>query len=261
MSPPREESLTIAGCRTHLLRAGEGPPLLYLHGASGGGTWAPFLRHLSRRFEVIAPEHPGFGRSDTPDWFDSIHDLAYFYLEFMQALGLRGAHVVGSSLGGWIAAEAAVRSTERMASLVLIGAAGIHLKGVPRPDTFLWTPEEAVRNLFHDPVLAEALLAMPAEEAELDRQLKNRFAAARVGWSPRWHNPHLEKWLHRITVPTLVAWGREDRVLPVAYAAGWGERIPSAEVVVFDACGHLPQIEQSQAFCAALDRFLGRVAP
>lgn len=260
MSAPREESITVAGCRTHMLRGGEGPPLLYLHGANGGGAWPPFLRHLARRFEVIAPEHPGFGRSDTPEWFDTIHDVAFFYLSFMQALGLRGAHVVGSSLGGWIAAEVAVRSTERMASLTLIGAAGIHMRGVPRPDTFLWTPEESVRNLFHDPILAEALLAMPPDEAETDRQLKNRFAAARIGWAPRWHNPHLEKWLHRIDVPALVVWGREDRVLPVDYAARWGERIPGAEVAVVEKCGHLPQIERADAFCGILDRFLGRVA-
>jgi pimeloyl-ACP methyl ester carboxylesterase len=260
MAEPREEFITIAGCRTFVLRGGDGPPLLFLHGARGGGVWPPFLQRLSRRFEVIAPEHPGFGRSDTPDWFDNVHDLAYFYLSFLQALGLRAAHVVGSSLGGWIAAEVAVRSTERMASLTLIGASGIHMKGVSRPDTFLWTPEEAVRNLFHYPALAERALAQQPEDAELDRQLKNRFATARITWSPRGHDPHLEKWLHRIDVPTLVVWGREDRYLPVDYATRWGERIPGAEVSVIEDCGHLPQIEKPDTFCDRLETFLGRAA-
>src|SRR5699024_2074879 len=104
-------------------------------------------------------------------------------------------------------------------------------------------------------------LAMPQDEAEIDRQLKNRFASARVGWAPRWHDPHLEKWLHRIRLPTLVAWGRDDRVLPVDYAARWAELIPGAEVAVFEECGHLPHIERAEAFGDRLDAFLGSVAP
>jgi pimeloyl-ACP methyl ester carboxylesterase len=260
MSMPREEFVTIAGCRTRLLRGGEGPPLLFLHGAQDGGAWPPFLHRLSRRFEVIAPDHPGFGGSDTPDWFDNVHDTAFFYLSFLQALGLSGVHLVGASLGGWIAVEVAVRSTERLASLTLVGASGIHLKGVPCPDEFLWTPEEAVRNLYHDPALAEQALAVPPEEAEIDRQLKNRFATARIAWSPRGHDPHLEKWLHRIDVPGLVVWGREDRILPVDYAHRWAERIPGAELAIIGDCGHLPQIERPDAFCAALESFLERAA-
>lgn len=256
---PREEFVTIAGCRTYVMRGGEGPPLLYLHGA-GGGVWQPFMARLSRRFEVIAPEHPGFGRTDTPDWFETIHDVAYFYLDLMEALDLRGAHVIGSSLGGWIAAEVAVRSTARMASLTLIGPSGLHVKGVPKPDIFLWTPEEATRALYHDQRLAEAVLAQPVTEEALDRQLKNRFAAARLMWAPRGFDPHLEKWLHRIRVPALVVWGAEDRYLPAGpYAARWGELLPRAEVRIIEACGHVPQVEQADALCDAFEAFAGRI--
>jgi len=257
----REEFATIAGCRTRIMRGGEGPPLLYLHGADGGGEWHPFMDRLSRRFEVIAPEMPGFGRTDTPDWFETIHDVAYFTLDLLDALDLRGAQVVGASLGGWIAAEAAVRSTERMAGLTLIGPSGLHVRGVPRPDVFLLTLEEATRALYHDQRLADAALAQPEEEGEaLDRRLKNRFAAARLTWAPRGFDPHLEKWLHRIRIPALVVWGAQDALLPAgAYAARWAGLLPRAELRTIEDCGHLPHIEKADAFCDAFEGFAGRI--
>src|ERR1700693_5183419 len=105
--------LAVRGCRIRLMRGGAGSPLLVLHGASGA-NWLPFMQKLAQKFDVIAPEHPGFGESDTPDWLDTVHDLAYFYLDMMQELKLNAAHLVGLSLGGWIAAELAVRSTQRL---------------------------------------------------------------------------------------------------------------------------------------------------
>jgi pimeloyl-ACP methyl ester carboxylesterase len=136
----------------------------------------------------------------------------------------------------------------------------LHMKGVARPDTFLWTEEEATRALFHDQRLADAMLAVEPDEAEQDRRLKNRFATARLAWAPRWFDPHLHKWLHRIDVPTLIAWGAEDRYLPQVYAAHWGQQIPGAEVHVFEGCGHSPQAERMEAFCALFEDFAGRVA-
>ncbi len=256
----REQTITVAGCRIHLLRSGKGAPLLYLHGAGGGGKWLPFMEQLATRHEIIAPEHPGYGRSDTPDWFDNIHDVAYFYLDLLKALDLDGVHLVGSSLGGWLACEMAVRSTARLASLTLIGSAGLHVKGVARPDTFMWTPEEAVRGLFHDQALADKMLAAPVSDDELEWQMKNRFATARLAWAPRFYDPHLHKWLHRIDVPTAVFWGAQDQLIPPVYAERFGELIPGATVRTFEACGHLPQIEQPQAFVAAFTAFVGGAA-
>jgi pimeloyl-ACP methyl ester carboxylesterase len=131
----------IAECSVNVMRGGEGAPLLFLHGAGGAGIWLPFMAALSERYEVIVPDHPGFGRSDKPDWLDELSDLAYFYLDFIEALGLDRIHLVGNSLGGWIAAELAVRSTQRLHTLTLIAAAGIHVNGVPKGDLFLWPPD------------------------------------------------------------------------------------------------------------------------
>ena len=251
--------IEVTGTRLLLQRGGAGAPLVWLHGAGGGGRWTPALARLAERFEVIAPELPGFGASDTPEWLETIHDLGFFVLDLLRALDLRGVHLVGASLGGWVAAEAAVRSDERLASLTLVGPAGLHMKGIPRPDTFLWTEEEATRALFHDQRLAEALLAAPVDEAEQARRLKNRFMTAKLAWSPRWHDPHLDKWLHRIGVPTLIAWGAEDAYLPAVYAAHWAGLIPGARAQVFPDCGHSPQAEATAAFCGALEDFIGGI--
>src|SRR5439155_9691274 len=119
----------------------------------------PCMAKLAQRFDVIAPEHPGFGASDTPPWLDTTGDLANFYLDFLDQLDLRGVHLVGSSLGGWVAAELAVRNSTRLASLTLIGSAGIHVDDVAQVDTFLTNEEQRIRDLFSDQEPPEAVIA------------------------------------------------------------------------------------------------------
>ena len=238
------------------MRAGSGDPLLFLHGAGGGGQWLPFMNALSRDFEVFVPEHPGFGKSDTPPWLDNVADLAYFYLDFVEKFRLRGVHLVGASLGGWIAAEVAVRNQTPFTTLTLVAPAGLHVKGVPKGDMFMWPFPELVRNLFYDQKYAEwMLLAAPSEEDQ-DMQLKNRLTTAKLGWHPRFYNPHLNKWLHRITIPTLVLWGANDKLVPPPYAHAFRDAIPGAGLQIFRDCGHLPQIEKSEEFVAAVTEFL-----
>src|SRR5438477_4161948 len=151
--------LAIRDCRIRLMRGGSGAPLVFLHGGGGIGIWLPSMVRLAKKFDVIAPEHPGFGESDTPAWLDSVGDLANLYLDFLDQLDLRGVHLVGSSLGGWIAADLAVRNATRLASLTLIGAAGIHVDGVAQVDTFMTSEEQRIRDLFYEQVLGEAVSA------------------------------------------------------------------------------------------------------
>ena len=257
MAAAKREIIEIGGCKVSLMRAGAGAPLLFLHGAGGAPMWLPFMDRLSESYDVIVPEHPGFGRSDTPDWLDELTDLTYFYLDFIAGLGLDGVHLVGNSLGGWIAAELAVRSTGRLASLTLIDAAGIHVKGVAKGDLFLWSPEERVRNLFHDQSFAEQRLAQTPSEEEGDILLKNEFITAKLAWDPRFYSRQLHKWLHRIDVPTLIVWGDSDKIFPAEYATAYGALIPGAQVEIVPDCGHVPQVEKVDAF---LDIFAAFVA-
>lgn len=252
-----DQTITIKDCRIRLMRGGAGSPLLFLHGGGGAGIWLPCMAQLAKKFDVIAPEHPGFGQSDTPAWLDTIADLANFYLDFLDELDLSGVHLVGSSLGGWVAAELAVRNSSRLASLTLIGAAGIYVDGVTQVDTFLSNDERRIRDLFHDQDLAEAVIAS-SERPELeDAALKNRMMTAKLSWQPRNHDPHLRKWLHRIKVPTLLVWGANDRLFPPDYAFVYQQLIPGSKAVVLPECGHLPHVEKGDAFAAELESFIG----
>lgn len=246
---------TVAGCRIRIMRKGKGAPLLFLHGASGAGAWLPFMETLSQDFDVIVPEHPGFGGSDTPEWLDGINDLAFFYLDLISHLGLGKVHLVGTSLGGWIAAEMAVRNCSAIRSLTLVAPAGIHVPGVRRADMFMMSPEELTANLFHDPDMA-AQMPQPADEAALMVVLKNRLMTAKLAWNPRFHNPDLKKWLHRVQVPTLILWGDDDKLLPPAYGPAYQALIPNARLEIIPACGHLPHVEKAQEFTRTTVNFL-----
>ncbi len=248
MSEHISEMIDIRGCRIELLRGGAGPPLMFLHGAGGAAAWAPFMDRLATRFSVIVPSHPGFGRSDTPDWLDSMSDLVYFYLDLLDALDPGEVHVVGNSLGGWLACEIAVRDAKRFRTLTLVSPAGIEVAGVPKGDIFLWKPDARVRNTFFDQAIAERRLAAPPSEEEADIALKNLFTTARLAWNPRFCNPDLPKWLHRIAVPTMILWGAEDRIIPLPYAKAFQDLIPGARLRVIEECGHLPHQEKTEAF-------------
>ncbi len=261
MAGVTETMLRAAGCGVSVKRAGKGAPLLFLHGGGGAPRWLPFMATLAERFDVIVPEHPGFGKSEMPEWLDTIGDLAFFYLDFIKQLELERVHLVGNSMGGWIAAELAVRSTRDLASLTLIGPVGIHVKGLQKGDLFMWSYEQLTRNLFADPKFADVILAMTVTEEEQDQRLKNALAVAKLGWQPRLYNPHLAKWLHRIDVPTLICWGDSDKLVPPAYGPAFRDLIPGSRLEVFQRCGHLPHAECADQFVRTLTQFIQEVRP
>lgn len=254
-------TINIRGCGLNMARTGAGAPVLLLHGAGGSRMLGPVQDRLSAGYDVLLPDHPGFGASDTPGWITSVADIAFFYLDLLDQLDLGGVHLIGHSLGGWIAAEIAIRNTRRIASLTLIAAAGIHVKGVAKGDIFLWSPEETVRNLFCDEAIVAAELAREPTEAEIETAIKNRTAAAKYAWNPRLHNPDLHKWLHRVDVPALIVWGAGDKVFPADYADAFGALIEGAKIEIIPAAGHLPFADQREDFFARLNGFLDGVAP
>jgi pimeloyl-ACP methyl ester carboxylesterase len=258
--PHRETFETFNGCKIRMMRAGQGASLLFLHGGGGAPLWLPFMESLSQRFDVIVPEHPGYGGSDTPDWLDNVGDLSYFYLDVIDALQLDRVHLVGTSLGGWIAAEIAVRNCTRLKSLALSAAVGINVKGVPKGDLFMWSREQLIRNLYHDQSLAEAALAQPVTDATMMAYAKNQLASAKLGWHPRLYNPHLAKWLHRISVPTLLIWGNNDKLVPLPHGTAYQALIPGSQLKVIENCGHVPHVESADAFVTAVTDFIGRAS-
>jgi pimeloyl-ACP methyl ester carboxylesterase len=250
----------IRGTRIRLQRGGEGSPLLYLVGSAPGAVWSTVQDGLSQRYTVLLPDHPGFGFSDDDDRIDSVHDMAFFYLDVLDELDVDRATVVGASLGGWIAADVATIAPERVSKLVLVGACGIRVQGVHVPDWFLLTAEEQAARLFYaqerkELAVAEAAL-VPDDPEQLRRILRSRIADAHLGWNPLYHDPKLPNRLHRIKAPTLIIWGRHDEVIPLEIGEAFADLIPHAELRVIEDAGHLPQVEQPDAFRAVIDDFL-----
>lgn len=259
--PAQLTELKVRDVTVKLYRAGRGPKVLFLHGAGGIPQWLPFFDALAQHYELLVPEHPGFGGSDDPAWIRSVADLALFYLDLVEEAELDNLHLIGNSLGGWLAAEILIRDRARFRSLVQLAPAGIRIKGVPPGDNFIWGPEEAVRNLYHDQTFADRILAQTPGEAQMDVLLRNRFTVAKFGWQPRWFNPDLEKWLHRIKLPALVIWGDDDKIMPPANAALWQARLPDARLMMVERCGHLPHVEHAEVVAGRVREFLGGAAP
>ncbi len=252
--PHSVEEVTVAGATIRLFRGSPArvgaPPLVFLHGAGGHTGWMAFLEELSQRYAVFAPEHPGFGQSDDPPWLDEVADLAYFHLDLLKSLGLNRVHLMGTSLGGWVAAEMAVRSTARLASLTLVGAVGITADGEAISDIFRMPVVENLRRFYADP---DRAARRHGDLAKIDVTIaaKNRATVMRLAYRPRFYNPDLPKWLHRIDVPTLLLWGAEDGLVPPEFGEAYRTLIPGSRLVVLPNAGHAPFDEQKDAFLAA----------
>jgi pimeloyl-ACP methyl ester carboxylesterase len=255
MVEPTLSTITVCGTPVLVKRAGAGAPMLMLHGSGGAPRFHPAMQALAEKFDLILPLAPGFGGSDLPDWLETVSDLANFYLDFLDTLDLREVHLVGLSLGGWIAADLAVRNASRLASLTLVDAPGIHVAGVKQLDPFLLSDEQAVRNIYFDPKLADAAVARMLAPENEDVRLANQRIVAKLAWQPRYHDPQLQRWLHRIHIPTLILWGENDRFFPPAYGEAWHEAIAGSRLVVLPRCGHLPIQEKPEEFVSILAEF------
>lgn len=250
------ETIEIDGCSLLVRRAGKGPALLWLHGTDGLFEWPSLLDRLATRFSVVAPDLPGFGASTIPPWMDDVSDLAYLHLDLLARLGLERTHVAGHSLGGWVGLEMAVRQTTRIRSLALIAPAGLHVKGVPKADIFMIDPDEQARLAYADPALAESAAERAGASRNQDAAIASRVASARFGWSPRFHNPRLGRWLHRVDVPTLIVWGAQDRIFAPAHAPAFHQAIPGSQVALIEKAGHMPHVECPDDVERALATFM-----
>ncbi|MEW6732247.1 MAG: alpha/beta hydrolase [Acidobacteriota bacterium] len=253
------EFLDVHGVRTQVLRGGSGQPLLYLHTGGGETFWLPFHEALATHYSLIAPAHPGFDQSEGLNRIQDIEDLAFHYLDLLDALKLDRVNIVGASFGGWIAAELAVRWPERIRRLVLVDSVGIWLPDHPIAELFGLEPADWRNLIFHDPnsEIAQALVQDDPPEEMLMLLLKAMEALARIGWNPYLHNPKLHGRLHRINIPTLILWGENDQLVPPIYGEAFRDAIANSELVLIKNCGHLPIFEQTEKFVEQVVNFLG----
>jgi pimeloyl-ACP methyl ester carboxylesterase len=249
----------ISGVSIDLVEGGEGSALLYLHGGRGHFGFEPFMEELAKTHRVIAPWLPGFGHSELPRSYTAIDDLAYFGLDLIDSMDLRDAALVGAGFGGWVAAEMAIRSTERLGSLSLIGALGVkfadHLTR-EITDIHALYPDEVQKTLYSDPERFRLETEGMSDE-DLTALVRLGEAVVLFGWKPYMHNPRLRQWLHRVNVPTLVTWGEKDAMVTVDYGRKYAAAIPDARFEIVSGAGHYPGLEQPAETATLISGFAG----
>jgi pimeloyl-ACP methyl ester carboxylesterase len=250
--------IDIAGKSTQITTGGSGPPLLYLHSAAGETDWTRWHQALAAHCTVTAPAHPGFAQSEGLDQIDDIHDLAWHYVDLLDSLKIDRTPIVGFSLGAWVAAELAILRPERVSHLVLINAAGLHINGAPIAELFGDDLEKLKKLVFFDPQSQAVAEVFPTaiDDPRVLLWLRAREATARVGWRPYLHDPKLPHHLRRITARTLVVWGRQDRLIPLAHGEHYAKQIPGARLRVFDNAGHMLPLERPDEVAAEVAAFL-----
>jgi pimeloyl-ACP methyl ester carboxylesterase len=249
----------IGGRETRVLSNGDGPPLVWLHDTRGNG-WSEAHEQLSRTLAVVAPSLPGSDDSSTLDGIDGPEDVVFWLLDLLSALSLDRPVLLGCGLGGWLAAEFAVRYPERLSALVLVDAYGLQVPGALAEDEFALPPAQLRPLLFADPESEVARATLPdvdpPERAEA--AIHARVAAARLAWQFP-YEAKLRPRLPRARVPALVVWGEQDRLVPVAHAHAYAEGLPEARLVVLPGLGHYPHLEVPDRFADEVAGFLAPV--
>ena len=252
-----QERITCGDVELDVYRGGSGPALLFLHGGGGVHPGAPAFNLLAKHFSVTAPVHPGFGGSTLPFWMDSVDDFVHVHLELMEKLDLRDVILVGTSLGGWVAADLATKNRTRISKIVLVSPVGI--KVGPRdkldiPDIFATSMKDVDKLMFADPA---KFGFTPEGKSDDDLRIlaRNRETMALVTWDPYMHNPKLKRRLHVIDRPTLFLRGEKDGLVSQSYVEAYAGFIPGAKVETIPNARHAPQVEQAEDFVARILRF------
>lgn len=235
-------------------RENSGRPMLILHGGGGPQTVLSIAAGLSRA-HVLVPTHPGFAGEPRPEWFNSIDDLAFAYLELLERLNLRDVLVIGSSVGGWIASTMALRDTTQLISgLVLVNGVGIQVDGHPVPDVSTLAPDKLAALSFHNPAAFRVDPSTITPEQIAARKANTEtlyvYDSERLGGDPK-----LQRRLRHVKIPVLVAWGESDRVADLEYGRVYAQSFPNARFEPIPEAGHLPQIEQPERLLNLVRKF------
>lgn len=248
-------TLKINGIDTVVLEAGSGPPLVFLHGA-GTVTGFDFAEPWSRRFHVIIPYHPGFGPSADDPVITEIHDYVLHYVELFETLELRRFRLVGQSMGGFIATKFAIEHGARIEKLALVCPIGLPVPpGQPTVNFLTVPPEELPALLAHNPqtVIKHLPAGVPPPEFIAERVKEATTAGRVLGDGNVTFDEKLPRYLHRLTMPTLLVWGKQDRLTPTAQHTTWAKALPNASVKLFDDAGHLVLDEAADSVTAIGD--------
>ncbi|PRC93218.1 alpha/beta fold hydrolase [Solimicrobium silvestre] len=237
---------------------GTGRAILVLHGGGGVSTVFGLSQALVAQARVILPTHPGFDGTPRPAHLASVTELAHFYLTLLEKLGLDDVVVIGSSIGGWIAAEMAVINASRIKGLILLNSVGIQVPGETLTDVSRLTPPELIRLASHNPELI--LRNMPPPTAERQAiQAANAASLAAYTKSTSMMAPGLREKLALVAVPVLVLWGESDGIAAPNYGKAYAEAFAKGKFELITEAGHLPQIEQPARVLAHIENFISEL--
>jgi pimeloyl-ACP methyl ester carboxylesterase len=256
----RESIVHVASTDLTFIKGGTGRPLLVLHEELGHPGWLRWHAALAQSHTLHIPLHPGFGASPRVEWVSSVRDLAGFYARVLQDMGLSPIDVIGFSLGGWIVAEMAANCAQQFRRMVLVAPAGIRPPEGDIMDMFTVSARAYLNASVHDPAQTSefALLYGGAPTPEQFEAWEDaRAETARLAWRPYMYNPSLGPLLEGVrSLPTLVLWGRQDKIVPISAGQIYNRSITGSELAMFEGCGHRPEIEQAQGFIERVQQFL-----
>jgi pimeloyl-ACP methyl ester carboxylesterase len=251
--------LDVGDVRVAYRRKGAGEPTLYFHGAGMTRMWLPHLEGLSERVDVIAPEHPGYGETEMPEWLDGFDDLVIHYDELLDVLELDRVHVVGYSLGGWLAAEFAAFYPSRLKSLTLMVPAGLRIVGKPIPNPVAMMPDAFFDLIFNDKTNMHQVLPDFEDLEEIVHSYGEGTTLARLAWDTQ-YDLKLETRLRRVTCPSLVVRAEEDRLIPDEMAERYAELLSNSRIETIPGTGHALAVEQPEQVAAAIGGFIQEVS-
>jgi pimeloyl-ACP methyl ester carboxylesterase len=242
--------IDVNGRPTEVLTAGQGDPLVFLH---GGGIVEGFdcFDPLAERFQVIAPLRPGYGATEPDPPLSGRDETVDNIRDVLDALGIERTILVGHSLGGWLAATLAARHPDRVSELVLGAPWGMDVPEHRGADMSSMSPAEIAATLTNDPSIWEG--RFPTEPDPAFDAARAREGQALMRLMPGPHDPELQRILPQVSAPTLLLWGQDDKVTPVGHAPEWHKTIPHASVKTFPGTGHLLFHERADAVEAIVE--------
>jgi pimeloyl-ACP methyl ester carboxylesterase len=245
-----------AGTKLHLMRAGRGRPVLVLHHETGTLDRLPFYDALAAKYDVLVPHHPGYSRSERPDWMRSTRDIAVVYRGLLSELKLGNATLVGLGFGGWIAAEMASMAPADLSKLVLVGAMGIKPPQGDILDLAVTGYMDYARAGFHDPKAFDRVYGAEPSGDQLEMWDICREMSFRIAWKPYMYSQTLPHLLRSVRAPALVVWGDDDKVVPQSAAKCYLEALPDAKLQIVKSCGHCVDMEQPEALAKLVTEFI-----
>jgi pimeloyl-ACP methyl ester carboxylesterase len=249
------ETIPLASGPLHVMRSGSGTPLLVLHHDIGSRERLPFYDALARQFSVLVPSHPGYDKSERPAWMRSVRDIAVVYQALIAEKSLSDVTVVGLGFGGWIAAEMATMAPRALKKLVLVGAMGLKPERGEIADQALLSYIDYVRLGFSDQTVYDRLYSAETPVETLEQWDLNREMTFRIAWKPYMYNPSLPHLLGSVATPTLVVWGRKDRVVPLECGERYAKTLRNATLEVIDDAGHFVDMEKPEQLARLIGGF------